>query len=729
MSYSKNRKKQYPTSKKYPLGLLLPLIALLAVIPLITFMYSYNTNLGQFEWYTALTETVDFFLYYKMVWIIIACVYIIFCLVYLFFVEEKNFLWIRQLIPLGVYCGISLVSALASKYSSFSFHGIFEQFEPVWILIGYGIMAYYAFYIMHDESALKRTMDFFLIGIAVMCAIGLTQVFRVDFFRSPLGQRLITPSTYTGGPLQFTFEIGRPYMTLYNPNYIGFYACLVLPVLLALILAVQKTWYRIVCAVLMAAMMLILFASQSRSGILVVVVILFIMLLCMRQVFLRYWKIGLAAVIVAVIGFFAINAMSQNVLLTRFQELFTQEPEYYSLKEIQTNDDNVTVVYQTPERSQEEGGKITDADSLVFHVTQDEEGADVFSLQDGTGKDVDFTYLQDQGIYSITDPRFPFTFSSVRDASFQGFCVTINDKTWYLSNLMKEGDSTYYCQGGAGAMMKLAVIKESIPLLDKHYKLANMRGYLWDRTIPLLKKYFFLGSGPDTFIIAFPNSDLVGLHNSGHVNEIITKPHCMYLQVGVQTGVLSLIALLIFFGWYLTDSFRLYWRCRYSEYMPMVGVGIFASVIGYLILCLTNDSCVAISPIFYTLIGIGLGINHKIRTDMQELILPSRREKASRATVGISQTADSDVPAEGNKMTAAGSDVPAGGSKMAAAGSNVPAEDSKMTTTDSSTPARNDSDPDTSPDDRQSPSQKPENTGGGKKTSPSRKKRSGKKRK
>jgi hypothetical protein len=562
-----------------------------------------------------------------MVWIIIACVYIIFCLIYLYFVEEQKLHWIKQLIPIAVYCGISLISAIASEYSSFSFSGIFEQFESVWVLMGYGLMVYYAFHIMHSESAVKQTMNWFLIGIGIMSAIGLSQVFKHDFFRTSLGQKLITPSTYTGGDLTFNFELGRPYMTLYNPNYVGFYAAMTIPVMLTLLMAVKKIWYKVVCGILTASMILILFASQSRAGIVALVVSLFVMLLCMRSFFLKHWQIGLGGIVVVILAFILINAMNQNVLLTRLQSMFTSEQEYYALKEIQTNDDNVTVVYQSAQQNQDENGKLTKKDSLVFTVTQDESGNDCFDLKDGTGASVAYSLSEDGVNYAISDARFPFTFCSVRDDSFNGFSVSIDGNAWYLSNLMKDGDSTYYCRGGSGAMMKLAKITESVSYLDKHYKLANMRGYIWDRTIPLLKKYFFLGSGPDTFIIAFPNNDLVGLYNSGHVNEIITKPHCMYLQVGVQTGVLSLIALLVFFGWYLIDSFRLYWRCNYSQYLPFVGVGIFAAVIGYLILCLTNDSCVALSPIFYTLLGIGLGINHKIRTELADACLIKKTKK------------------------------------------------------------------------------------------------------
>ncbi len=632
MSYQNKRAKSKP-EPKFSLGLLAPVIALLAIIPLITFMHDYDTHLGEFEWYTSYTEAVDFFLYYKMVWIIIACVYMLFCMVYLFFAEEKKPIWIKNLIPMAVYCGISLISAIASKHSYFSFHGIYEQFESVWVLIGYGIMVYYTFFIMHTESALKRTMNWFVAGITVMAALGLTQVFKHDFFRTSFGQSLMTPSSYDGGPLTFNFELGRPYLTLYNPNYVGFYAALVIPVLAALIFAVKKAWHRVGYAALIVSMLLILFASQSRAGIVALAVSFVIMFLCMRKVFIKNWKILAAAIVAVVAAFFAINAMNGNVLTDRLMNMFKTETEYHALKEIQTNDDNITVVYQSAERQAQEGDP-TKEDSLVFHVTQDEAGNDVFKLTDGTGAEVPFSLNEDGVNYTINDARFPFTFCSSRSDTFNGFIVVIEGNNWYFTNLMKENDTTYYCMGGASALMKLAKIKDSdkIPYLESHYRLANMRGYIWARTIPLLKKYFFLGSGPDTFIIAFPNDDLVGMYNSGHVNEIITKPHCMYLQVGVQTGVISLIALLVFFGWYLISSLAIYWKNDYSTYSAFIGVSIFVSVIGYLILGLTNDSCVALSPIFYTLLGIGLGINHKLKLEAKETPKPAAAAASKKET-------------------------------------------------------------------------------------------------
>lgn len=146
----------------------------------------------------------------------------IFCLVYMIFADEQKAAWCKILIPLAIYCGISFISALASSNRDFCFSGIYEQFEPVWALMGYCLTAYYCFFIMRTEAAVKRIMPWFVAGITVMVLLGLSQALKHDFFRTSLGQKLMTPSTYKGGPLKFNFEEGRTYLSLYNPNYVGF---------------------------------------------------------------------------------------------------------------------------------------------------------------------------------------------------------------------------------------------------------------------------------------------------------------------------------------------------------------------------------------------------------------------------------------------------------------------------------------------------------------------------
>lgn len=595
-----NRNKKEKEEKKFSFFLILPVIAVLAIIPLITFYYKYDTKLDQFEWYSGRVEQTDFFLHYKSVALILVSIYMVFAVIYMVFGEERKFAWDKKLIPLLVYAIISFISAIASKYSYFSFNGIYEQFEPVWVLIGYFIIVYYCFFVFQEETVLRRTMRWFIAGISIMAALGLSQAFKHDFLRTEMGQKLISPET----GLEFKFELGRAYLTVYNPNYVGFYATLVVPVLVALIFTTKKLWCRIGYAFLAVSLVIILFASQSRAGVITIIVSLVIMLLCMRKVFLKNWKITVIAIAVFAVAFIGINVMNQNILIDRMKSMFSTTPETHPLESIVTNDDNVTIKYN--------------GNSLVFKVEQDEANNDIFNLEDGSGSPVSYSATEDNSAYKIDDTRFPFTFSSVRvPKSFYGFLVTIDGQPWYFSNLMKPNNKTYYALGGNMSLMKLTEHEKSLDFLENHYHFANGRGYIWARTLPLLKKYFLLGSGPETFVIAFPNNDLVGLYNSWHQNEIVTKPHCLYLQTAVQTGVPSLIALLLFFIFYIVSSFTIYWKHSYEGYLPKIGVAILASSIGYMILALTNDSCVATSPIFFALIGIGLGINYRLKKDIK----------------------------------------------------------------------------------------------------------------
>ena len=600
MANNARNKRNITTSdkKEYSFIHLLPIIAILAVIPLITSRYKYKTNLRVFDWYTGLDTMYDFFLYYKSIGIIIASVCMVLWLVYMLLSEERKFVWDKKFIPLAVYAVITFLSACFSKNSYFSFHGIYEQFEPVWVLIGYFIIAYYCFFVLQSEAVIKRVMRWFIAGITVMSALGLSQAFYHDFFRTKLGTQLITSFEQSKG-LDFTFELGRVYLSAYNPNYVGFYVTLIVPILVALIFTTKKLWQRIGYALLIVSLLIILFASQSRAGIITIIISLLIMLICMRKVFIKNWKITAAAIVIFIAAFIGINAMNHNILLDRMKSMLSFAEETYSLKSILTNNDNVTINYND--------------NPLIIKVSQDTAGNDVFELTDSENNVINYNLMEDGINYSINDERFPFTFTSVRVQGFNGFEVTIDGKQWYFSNLMKEGDTTYYALTNAMSLIKLTEQEETIDFLEKRYHFANMRGYIWARTIPLLKKYFLLGSGPDTFIIAFPNDDLVGIYNSGHDYEIITKPHCMYLQIAVQTGMFSLIALMTFFIWYLVSSIKIYWTHSYDGYLPKVGVAIFVSVIGYLILALTNDSCVTIAPIFYALIGMGLGINYNLK--------------------------------------------------------------------------------------------------------------------
>jgi len=150
-------------------------------------------------------------------------------------------------------------------------------------------------------------------------------------------------------------------------------------------------------------------------------------------------------------------------------------------------------------------------------------------------------------------------------------------------------------------------------------KMGSARGYIWSRSIPLLKDTLLLGRGPDTFAIYFPQNDYVGkliAYNTSGM--IVDKAHNLYLQTALQTGVLSLVALLTVFVIYIANSLKIYSKSNFNSFYEKTGLGIFLGITGYLSAGFFNDSVVSVAPIFWILLGIGISINLKLKFKKKE---------------------------------------------------------------------------------------------------------------
>jgi O-antigen ligase len=154
--------------------------------------------------------------------------------------------------------------------------------------------------------------------------------------------------------------------------------------------------------------------------------------------------------------------------------------------------------------------------------------------------------------------------------------------------------------------------------LDGYERFGSSRGYIWSRSIPMLKETLIAGTGPDTFPMAFPQYDYVGKLNSFTSHRIIIdKPHNMYLQIGINTGVLSLLSLLTVFVMYTIDSFRVYFKRDINTFMEYIGVGAFAGTMGYLAAGMFNDQIISVAPLFYVMLGLGLAVNRIVRSSKE----------------------------------------------------------------------------------------------------------------
>jgi energy-coupling factor transporter transmembrane protein EcfT len=222
----------------------------------------------------------------------------------------------------------------------------------------------------------------------------------------------------------------------------------------------------------------------------------------------------------------------------------------------------------------------------------------------------------------IDDPRFaaltlvPASVESEVNGEIVFYCMIslAGDPQIWPFALTDEG--TFY-HNEIGKRVKL----RDVPHIgwDDNLGFGSGRGYIWSRTLPLLRDTLLLGHGADTYCIYFPHEDYVGKHNAGwNINMIVDKPHNMYLGAAIGTGMLSVLALLALFLFYLVRSFRLYFRAKYDDFLQVAGAGIFFGILGFLVSAFVDDSSVSVMPLFYGLLGVGVAIN----------LLLSARERA-----------------------------------------------------------------------------------------------------
>ena len=198
-------------------------------------------------------------------------------------------------------------------------------------------------------------------------------------------------------------------------------------------------------------------------------------------------------------------------------------------------------------------------DGTYTYKAEDEKGSPVELAKDGEGKSVKFL---DQRFDKIQIQE-----TSVEAEGEEQDAFVVNTPSVGKSYTVAVGTSSY--QNGLSQKIyriynpfkKLDRLRE-IPAAGFEDKLhfASRRGYIWSRTFPLLSKHLLLGSGPNTFVYEFPNDDYVGMKNVGYDGSTVTKPHNMFMQIFVQTGLLSLLAFLALYGFYFAECMKLYWK-------------------------------------------------------------------------------------------------------------------------------------------------------------------------
>lgn len=592
---------------------------ILAVIPLITKAVIYDPKLADFDWFSQSTSAVDVFLYYKQgafTWALIIMVACLVCTIgNKYIIKHRSFKESFRMqtifIPLFLYGILSLLSTLVSEYREFGFRGIFEQFESIWCLLGYVVLVYFVYMYVRSAKDVRVVINVLAVGALIIGLIGTFQGLKLDLFRTSFGKFLIASADVAAETLSFSFDLGRAYVTLYNPNYVGVYCTLLIPMFTVLTAFAKGMAERVLYLSVTVTLLISMFAAQFKAGIVSLVAVAIVILFLLRKQVIKKWFVVVPIILGVVVLFIGVDTANNHIFSTSIVEAFKIDPTPEApLKDIVVGQDSIDVIYNdekytvSVDTTIAEDGVTTSYNA--FHIVK----------EDGTECPL---YLSEaEGKYRVDDDNLR-TFAFYPNLGINGFTIEIAsttepDKVTAWNFVKKDTGYVYYNYYGRETYIE----KAETALFDGYEDLASKRGFIWARTIPLLKKYLILGSGADTFSIVFPQHDYVSFNNNGYGDQLISKPHCWYLQVGVQTGVLSLLALLVFYGMYLVQSIRLYSKKIGDSYLAQVGVAVFVGTIGYMIAGLTNDSSITVAPVFWGVIGLGITVNIMVKNQRKQ---------------------------------------------------------------------------------------------------------------
>lgn len=591
-------KKSKGTSSQSNYVLLLPAIFILLILPLIVKNHQYDPKLNSFLWFSNTTSVSDIFLYYKQ-WVFVAIsALMLSILIVRHLILKEKLIYMKQLLPLIAYCVLIVCSFLFSRYKLYSLNGVYEQFENVFSLLGYLIVFYYILSIVNTTKHFEILTNVLAVGTLLIGIISILQALGYDVFSSLKFNKLVFGPNVTMDQIHNLSSSHQAYATLYNPNYVGSYTILTVPLFAVLSLYSKKVSLRIFYTITLTISLAALFACRSKAGIICLIFCIFLLFILSFKVFFKNWYYILFFLIIAVAVFRYFDQQNNHIYSTSIKSAFQiHKTDAPVLQGMTTEPDGLKIHYNNhhilafinSEGNMEftEKGK-----TLTYNIPQVQDDAYLIELHDAAFHDLLFIrYLNtDDGIE---------------------FAVLYNEKRWYFSYDKNEATYLYY-----NRCNKFSPITEAETCLFEGYEsFASSRAFIWSRTLPLLKNHFFLGSGPDTFVFEYPQYDFVAFNNFGYNDSLITKPHSMYLQIGVQTGVLSLLCFIIFYLRYMMQSLRLYWNFKSKDSISCIGFATFLGTFGYMLIGFSNDSSITVAPVFWVILGIGFTINQILIKD------------------------------------------------------------------------------------------------------------------
>ena len=582
---------------------LLPIGLILCIVPLIVFMKIKKIDDAIIGFWTGQSEVADFFSYYKATWFIgLSIGALIFSVIYILYCKKATSSS-RMYIPLLIYGFLTFLSTILSEYPSQALWGFPDRYEGFIVILCYLLVCIITSYLIESEFDINYLLTFFSISVAIVSLIGISQYFGFDLFQTQFGKELILPKANEdmASSLTFKFPIHYIYTTLYNPNYVGTFFAMITPICLVAVLKCEKLLFRILAIILCVLSFLNLIGSLSFTGYIGAAIAFLAVIILLRKDFIK--RTNLIPLLITatccismtiVMNSVANGAVFNELQLSRFfpQKITTESQtdgsSSDSLKDLTINKNVVTLHF--------------DKSKLKLSFNSETNEINFFDANN-TPLNIKYTTSDEGAIVNFIDDPF----KAIKINIYNQLVQIIASETNVINIAINE-DYSFSIVNPSGTITDITKA-ESFGFEGRELW-GSSRGYIWSRSIPLVKDTLLLGHGPDTFAMYFPQTDYIAKMNYlGGFYTVVDKPHNLYLQIATSSGVLSLIAFLCFFVWYVVRSLILYFRRPYENIYSYAGVGCLSAVLAYLGAGIGNDSNICFSPIFWILVGTGIACN------------------------------------------------------------------------------------------------------------------------
>lgn len=604
----------------------LPILLVAGVVPLIVRVEEIQLS-DQVADILEKDKVIDFFASGRSVAL---CILAITMVVIAFLMVEKrdikNDLYIKiYLVGASLFLGVSLIATLCTEYKEVAWGGMPDRAEGFWITLCYIIIFTYTIYTLKNVNEYKYLVVALSIVIMINTVLGIFQYIGYDLLTNIKAiQKLIIPKELQDqylGYLDNTLGSQKIYGTMFHYNYMGSFGAMMIPFFAVLTIGVHGIKEKVALGLVTVCSGVLLFGSTSRGGLvgLVCAIVMGLIVFGRRLVKKKTHFIGMViAIIMMIIGG---NQLTNGALFSRIPTLLQDIQQIVGTGEVE---DPISKLPVQDIQMIDNEAVITMGDKKLILAERNGE----LYFKDEAGQEIEYekkgvTYSSAEG--SEEDTIYELLSTGYEHINFVEAKFIIYDENVELPLVvyMRIGSLVTFrfkvdetigvslCDGYTLEPISLEHAK-SIGFKGKE-KIGSARGYIWSRSLPLLKENLLWGSGPDTFIFEFPQRDYLAKWAAYDTpNMIVDKAHNIYLQYFINNGGLALLGFLIIVITYLVQSFKLYALRRHYERSQIVGVATFLGIVGYLGAGFFNDSIICVAPVFWILLGIGVAVNYLV---------------------------------------------------------------------------------------------------------------------